>query len=446
MLLLIAVLFNLFVLWPAFYALVKNNIPANNKPVCIITSGTMLLIAISFLYYLMLVASESFATLITVLTIISALYLYFAGKNAFPHLPVFPFLKPPNKRKGLVALISVLLLTIYFVLYAGKHGSWDAVAIWNAHAKFIYYPQVFTNLYKNNPSSAQHTDYPLMLPSIIAFFWHTVSSITITVPVIFSYMLLITVPLCIYYALKNVGLYLSAFVALLALITNSNFKEIAVSQCADTLLSLLILLAFIQYNMLKKSPGKLVYLLGFICGSCGWVKNEGLLFCLVFTAFFILANYRNGRLLVRYVAGLLIPLLVIISFKIFYAPANDLVSTENKQLTTLSSVLLDTARYGFIFKSFITTSISNYPQALILVLALIVHKRRAFLTIPFAVIATMLAAYFAIYLISPYNLEWHLYTSLYRVYQHVYPALIYLLLLSFDGITLKARRQGFVCR
>lgn len=430
MLVLIAIVFNLLVLWHGFYKAVKNNMPASGKPICVLTSGVVLLISISFLYYLMLVANLNFVFLVAVLTIISALYLYINGKNS---LPVWKLMKPGNTRGNLVVLISVLFFTLYFVLYAGKHGSWDAVAIWNAHAKFVYYPYVFGSLYKSNPLSVQHPDYPLMLPAIIAFFWHAFNYVSTTIPLVFAYLLLIAVPLFVYYALKDAGLHLSAGVALLVFLINSNFKEIAASQCADTLLSLLVLVVFVQYNNLSNSPGSLVYIMGFICGACGWVKNEGLLFCLVFTLFFIIANYKNIKALARYFTGLLIPLLIIISFKIYYAPANDLVSGENKQLTELSSVLLDVARYRIILKSFITTAVTNYPQALILVIALIIYRRHAFLTMPFAIVGTMLAAYFAIYLISPYNLNWHLYTSLYRVYQQLYPALVYLLLLSFGN-------------
>ncbi|QKJ29633.1 hypothetical protein HQ865_07660 [Mucilaginibacter mali] len=404
---------------------------ASTKPLRFITSGLLLLLVLSYCYYLMLLGMQSFPVLKGCLTVINALGIYLNG-NEWLQAISWQRIKAINAT-GFIVIAGVLLLTIYFVLHAPKYGSWDAIAIWNIHAKFAYYPHAFSQVYKN-AGAYPHLDYPLMLPGAIAFLWHTFGQISITVPVLLSYTFFIAVPLLVYYALKGAGLPVAGMVTLVIFIIDGNFKEIAISQCADTILSALILTVFILYqNKAARQRENHTWLLGFICASCGWVKNDGLLFCLVFSVFFILLNYKNIAVILRYVAGLAIPLLIIGSFKIYYAPPSDLISAQNKQFSSLYSVLTDADRYLIIAKYFISTVFTNYAYALIVIFGLLVYNRRAFLKFPFAIIGAMLAAFFAVYLVSPYELKWHLYTSLYRVYQQLYPALIYLLMLSFGN-------------
>jgi hypothetical protein len=336
----------------------------------------------------------------------------------------------------LYALGAVFLLTLHFVLKASKYGSWDAWAIWNMHAKFLYNPQLWRTLFTSKLSYS-HLDYPLMLPSITAFFWNSIHCTLPYIPYLLSYGIMITIPLLIYFSLLEEGLSVIAYLTLAIFVIDINYQAIAASQCADTLLSLLILLTFIQYKNLSKLSGGGIYILGFVCAACGWVKNEGLAFYLIFTVAFVLANIKQPAALLKYIVGASVPTLAILSFKFFFAPANDLVSTGSNPLTTLSSIVLDTVRYTTIIKFWVNMLISNYIGVLVLLFALLVFNRRFFLSLPFIVIALLLVVYFAIYIITPYDLTWHLFTSLYRILMHVYPAFIYLTFLSFEHITFK---------
>ncbi|MCO5948750.1 hypothetical protein [Mucilaginibacter flavidus] len=318
------------------------------------------------------------------------------------------------------------------MLYASKYGNWDAFAMWNLHAKFFYHPELWKHLFTSKLSYSA-LDYPMMLPTIVAFFWNAVGSMSPYVPLLFAYGVMLTIPLYTYFALRDEGLKWLSLIALVIFVTDNNFKQIATSQCADSLLSLLILMVFVQYEKLKGLINNRAYLLGFICASCAWVKNEGLVFYVLFTVGFILSNYRLLPVLKKYLTGAIVPTLALVSFKLFFAPANDLISADNKQLFSLSVVLTDWSRYATIFKFWLNTLLSNYIYALILVFAAFVVNRRLFASMPAIIIALLLLGYFIIYLVTPHDLNWHLYTSLYRIIQHVYPALIYLILLDFKG-------------
>lgn len=60
------------------------------------------------------------------------------------------------------------------------------------------------------------------------------------------------------------------------------------------------------------------------------------------------------------------------------------------------------------------------------------HARSSFLTLVLLVLG-----YIFVYLITPYDLSWHLATSLTRLLYHVYPSVIFLILIS-------VKQQGLI--
>ena len=433
MITLLLTLINVFLLFTGIYTIVKRVSAGDSKPLLLLSSVVILFIVISLFYFPMLALNQSFITLQLLILIINLAHIYFTKTTLYDFFKYRSF--SSVNLNCFWALGAVLFLTVYFILFASKYGSWDAWAIWNLHAKLISRPELWHNLFSNNVAYS-HSDYPLMLPSIVAFFWNGVGSLSPIIPILVSYSLLLIIPLLIYFSLLNEGDKLYAYLALIIFVIDNNYKTIAISQCADTLLSLLILLTFIQYKNLKTDAANRVYILGFICASCAWVKNEGLVFYILFTIGFLLSNYKNIQTLKKYFIGMIIPALVVVSFKLFFSPANDLISANNKQLFSLVTVLSDTGRYLTIFKFGINTLISNYMPALILSFVVLTLNRKAFLSFPSIIISSLLVIYFVIYLITPHDLSWHLSTSLYRLFQQIYPALIYLLLLSLKNIRL----------
>lgn len=420
----ILIFINVLLLYAGIYWLLKKIAAGDSRAILLLTSTIVLFIAISIFYYLMLVFHQSFINLQLFLLAINLAHIFFTGKflaDEFKRRPA-----EPARPDSLWALSAVFFLTIYFVLYESKYGSWDAWAIWNLHAKILAHPELWHNLFSGNIVYS-HPDYPLMLPATIAFFWKGINNLSPFVPVLFSYGILIMIPLALYFSLRNEGDKFYAGLALVIFVIDNNYKAIALSQCADSLLSLLILLTVVQYQNIKASSTNRIYALGFICASCAWVKNEGIAFFVLFTLGFLLMNFKNMQVLKKYFIGIAIPVLVVASFKISFAPANDLISAQNKHLLSLSAVLSDPGRYVTILKFAFNTLISSYMCAVIVIFAVLVFDRKFFLSLPFIIISALLGVYFITYLITPYDLNWHLSTSLNRLLQQVYPALIYLL-------------------
>lgn len=427
----ILTIINILLLYAGIYWLLKKIAADDSRAILLLTSTIVLFIAISILYYLMLVLDQSFIGLQLFLLIINLGHIYFTGKALAK-----VFKRRTAEQVNLDSfwvLGAVFFFTIYFVLYESKYGGWDAWAIWNLHARILAHPEFWHNLFSGNIVYS-HRDYPLMLPATIAFVWKGIGIMSPFVPVLVAYGCLLIIPLLLYFSLRNEGDKFCAGAALVIFVIDNNYKSIALSQCADTLLSLLVLLTFIQYQKIKAPSANRIYILGFICASCTWVKNEGIAFFVLFTIGFLLMHFKNRQTLKKYFIGMLIPVLVIGSFKVFFAPANDLISGQNKQLFSLSAALSDSGRYVMILKFALNTLISNYAPALLMIFVLFVVNHKTFLSLPFLIISALLGVYFVTYLITPYDLNWHLSTSLDRLFQQVYPALVYLLLRSLASV------------
>jgi hypothetical protein len=411
------------------YTLLKNVLCIGYGPLIHITTIIFLTICLSFLYYLTLVAGQNFTLLLGVLSIaciLSAFYFKKQLKAAFTVRNT-----DRHYARNFIALAATFTFTVYFVLVASKYGGWDAWAMWNLKAKYLFYANDWKNVFSPHLSYSSR-DYPLMLPSIIAFISNAIGADTPLVPMFFSYGVSIILPLLVYFALWKERLYLYAILALLIFVFDSSFKLMASAQEADALLSLLLLLTFVLYNTLKKADDNQVYIISFVCVSCAWVKNEGIVFMLLFSGCFIMANYKNRGALKKYFTGAIIPLTIWASFKLCYSPANSVVA-NNTTVNALTAHLTDVERYAIIIKAWIKMLFSKYLVLVVLTLAGLIKNRPGLVRLPFVVISLLIASYFVVYLVAPGNVNWLLYTSLVRLFLHVYPALVYLLLATLKG-------------
>ena len=67
--------------------------------------------------------------------------------------------------------VAAFLICLYWLATgaaetAAKHGGWDAMAIWNFHARYLADGHLWRNLFLN--TDTEHPDYPLCLPSLVS--------------------------------------------------------------------------------------------------------------------------------------------------------------------------------------------------------------------------------------------------------------------------------------
>jgi hypothetical protein len=120
-------------------------------------------------------------------------------------------------------------------------------------------------------------------------------------------------------------------------------------------------------------------------------------------------------------------LLILLYFKWFLAPSNDILSGQS--IFTFERIL-SPFRYFHIIRFGLETLFAKY-YILLIVFALTFRYRSSF-TPEIWIILWVLLAYLTVYLITPRDLIWHLSTSMKRLYYHLYPSTLYLILASTD--------------
>jgi hypothetical protein len=215
----------------------------------------------------------------------------------------------------------------------------------------------------------------------------------------------------------------------------------ATSQYADIPLSIYILSAIALiclYGQDASNPAGLMALAGFMAGCAAWTKNEGLPFAIV-TAAALLAPvfWKPSSTLHRFAAfaaGLALPLAAILYFKLTIAPQNDLFG--NRHSAELLAKIFNPDRYTVIFWNFLTTGwtfgrwLFNPFLVILAFIGLSGFDRATLRSFSWraglAIVAMLLASYYAIYVITPLDLQDHLDSSLDRLLMHVWPACLLL--------------------
>ena len=358
----------------------------------------------------------------------------------------------------LAALYSATLRTI-----AHPHGDgWDAFAIWNLHARFLFragehWRDGFSPLI---PWS--HPDYPLLLPAAIAHFWTGLGREAQIVPALIGLVFTFSTVGLLCASLAVLRRQISALVGGLTLLATPFFIEQGTAQYADVplsffILATVVLLCLYENSSGAKPPGGLTIMAGISCGFAAWTKNEGLLFLLAMLAsrllVFVIApsrsvpaeapprretTHENGRnswtSFALLLAGIAPLLLLVAWFKRSLAVSNELFSA------IAFHKLLDPSRYLAILKWYGRDFLRFgdwllVPGTLLLVgLCFAAPGNRMQAATPGVQasrlsVAMMLAGYFLIYLITPYDLYWHLRFSLNRLFLQLWPTVIFLFFL-----------------
>ena len=343
---------------------------------------------------------------------------------------------------GLVLSGAVALAVYGLLLRADRmpHGDWDAWAIWNTHARFLYRGG---RTWSDGIPYTVHGDYPLLTPSLTARLWRYAGEEAPEAGALLGIM----------FALSGVAVLLStlsqlrdtqlALLMALMLIGTPYYLERGVSQYADVPLAVFtistIALICLHWEREPDRFGPLV-LAGFTAGCAGWTKNEGLLFILATCIVLLLPVFRDPAVTFRRFAsfslGLLLPLAVISYFKLAIAPPYDLIEDLRYQEAIQRITSID--RHAVILKSLARSAWffgAWAMQPMIPLFAFIALRgagRRVFRSqggfAGLLILGIVLAGYYAVYLITPIPLQVHLDSSLNRLLIHLWPS--FLLVLS----------------
>ena len=349
---------------------------------------------------------------------------------------------------------------------AHPHGDgWDAFSIWNLHARFLYRGGAHWRDGFSAFIPWSHPDYPLLLPGAVAHFWSYLGSDEPTVPGVIGLLFTFSTVGLLVSALDVLRGRTPAMLAGLALLTTPFFIELGTSQYADVPLSFFFLATVTLlclhdrhsgHATSSSQPGLLV-LAGLGAGFAAWTKNEGLLFLCAIVAARVVVFFRPERhsapdpqrppqrLTDRAIAVTILlvavapAFLLIAWFKHSIAPPGDLFSDP----ATAFHKLIDPTRFLAILKWY-GKGFLRFGHWLLLPGTLLLpglyfaagieptrNTGPGFRTSRLALVLTV-CGYFAIYLITPYDIYWHLRFSLTRLFLHLWPSTIFLFFLTFQ--------------
>ena len=433
----------------------------------------------SVTYFIARVAGIANLLLIDVGALAFLLVAYILLRSRRTHAAAVFSIENPIEPSWLRRSVTItFVLTLCAGLYAAimrtlahPHGDgWDAFAIWNLHARFLFlggshWRDGFTSLLPNS-----HPDYPLLLPAAIAHFWTFLGHDDPRVAAVISLLFTLSTAGVLFSALSLLGGRWQAMLGGIALLATPSFIEQGTSQYADVPLSFFLLATIVllclhddfagevlaQSDRNPKEPSRisprLLVLAGLAASFSAWTKNEGLLFvCAIVVARLLILirqpkpSSKNWIARIRPLTPLLLGiapgLLLIAFFKHFIATSSDLFSDS----ATTFHKLLQPSRYWAIIQWYVK-GFFRFGHWLLVpgTLPLVVlyffagkgksDKTQAGIRTAVVALAFTLAGYFAVYLITPHDIYWQLRFSLNRLFLQLWPSAIFLFfLLSFVG-------------
>ncbi len=319
------------------------------------------------------------------------------------------------------------------------YGEWDAWAVYNLRARSIYrsgydWRDAFSDLlYRSHP------DYPLLLPLSVVRAWIYAGGESTAAPRLIGVVFTVTTTGLIFSAIAALRGRAQACIAGVVLLGYSFLILHASSQYADVPLTFFfaaaVSLLVLHDEIAHETATGALALAGLAAGLAAWTKNEGMLFLIVLMVahFAVVARSRGLRAyagqLIPLAAGLLPALAILIFFKSTLAPPSDLVSLSVGQ--SVVAKLLDPNRYFMIASELWERA----PVRLVCLLAIygvcvgVSARRTAGVTEAALAFLLLSAGYFAVYLTTPYDLSWHLFTSMDRLLAQVWPTFVLVLFL-----------------
>jgi len=334
-------------------------------------------------------------------------------------------------------LISGTIIFIYLSLRT-PHGNWDAWAIWNMRARFLFRGGVLWEDAFSNIIHWSHPDYPLLIPGVIARCWRYIGNETTVVPVLIAML----------FTFATVGLLVSSLSILrsknqgllagLVILGTPFFIVHGASQYADIPLGFFFLATLVLFCLQDEMKNNRFWLFmaGAMAGFAAWTKNEGILFLFsVIIAYFIVTIVAKGfkgylREASYFVMGLAPVLVIILYFKVRLAPPNDLIAGQGLQPTL--ERLTDLSRYLTVGRAFISQLVrfsNGFIVVLIaysLFLGMKLDRNKKGIVVSSVVLCLMFLGYFFVYITTPLNLNFHLGNSLNRLFLQLWPSFIFI--------------------
>ncbi|HZN39550.1 MAG TPA: phospholipid carrier-dependent glycosyltransferase [Planctomycetota bacterium] len=326
------------------------------------------------------------------------------------------------------ALLSFALATI-----GNPQGVVDALTIWNIRAHMLFdsggaWRRVLE-------PSLHHVDYPLLVPITVARAWQYASETSPAVPAVNAFAFTFAAAGVCWGALRILRGSVAAFGGAAALLACPPYVTVGAMQYADVPLAFFTGATVALLILHARNPAggrRLLLLAGASLGCAAWTKNEGMLFAVAVPAAMLVLGRRALRHKAREVLQLAIGaapwFVALVVFKSSLTADNDLVAQV--EAGKAWARLFEGERWLTVALRFVECTWSLGPGLIVAAGLWLSARARDCPRLPFVVAGLLLLGYFATYLTTSVNLEWHLGTSCQRLCLQILPVA---LLAVFSG-------------
>jgi len=372
-------------------------------------------------------------------------------------------LRWPDRVAYLSAAVVFLLATSSTFLLSTDNpmGFADAYAIWNLRALLLAVDGPLggninhLDLFRN--PWVWHGDYPLALPAATAHFWRLLGFQWPEIPASIAAAFLYSTAGVLFSLFRLLGNVRTSILASTLVLASPLAVYVSASQCADVPLGFFVVATFGCLVLSANSALQTRALMtsGICAGAAAWLKNEGSVFCAVVAGLVLVAFTAQERSAVRalrrmlpFAVGLAPFLAVLVYFKFFLAPPNDLLRYGGFRAADFFSL----ERHATVLKTFGGTLLNAGSFVLsgpiLWFLYTFAHRavnndvRSSMGTVLIGATAICVMGYYMIFLSSPWELNYHLATASKRLVLHWWPAFVLIMgLLTTNWITRAERIQ-----
>ncbi len=407
-------------------------------------SGPAELLAVSFgmgtglIYTQMFIVSWlgyalSFSGLLIILSADVVLLLVFGLKKAKLIAAKLRATEYPRLNLTETILLTVILanlLLIFIDALSLPMNSWDAIAIWSFKAKILYREPIRYSAYFSDPTkSYSHPDYPLLVPFIQSYIYRFLGSVDdrlarIIFPCFFLFLLLSVYSAVTNSASRKYGLFFTALLATAPCVvsdSSSGYVDVALAFYYFSMAAYL-------YLWMKKGSTEYIVLSALFSALAVCTKNEGMGLFLVGSAVIVLFNIVNLKKdNLKQLACYLATALAVMSPWLIFRRQITVIQEDYFSRLSLPIILHNAERIRVILTSFIREFINvNTWNVLWLIAALVIllsfrHVLRAPVVYLLLLLVMHLGMYILIYVITPWNIEVLIPSTLTRLLIHVAP-------------------------
>ncbi len=241
-------------------------------------------------------------------------------------------------------LVTLAAAAVAFVtiLRQYPHGQWDAWMNWDMRARMFYRGGGAWQAAFSATFPWSHPDYPVLVPTLVARTWLYARTETLLGPALVAGTFTFATVAALATSLAALRGRSQGLLAGMLLLSTPFFILHGTALYADVPLGFFFLAAMIGLALDGRhgtTTSRFAALAGVAAGLAMWTKNEGTLFtvavglALVVSGAWGKKRAASYRCLWAFGAGLLPMLVLVVGFKVAFAPPNDLLSTLGVERT-----------------------------------------------------------------------------------------------------------------